>query len=826
MERQTTFVNVILPLALPRMLTYRVPQADQHAIRVGQRVIVQLGKTKLYTAVVFSISHEAPVGYTARYIESILDPEPIIHNKQLEMWEWMAEYYCCTHGEVMNAALPAGLKLASESKFILIDDLVESSQALSEHEITIVNALAHRKTMSMAEICDLLQISHIQPYIKSLLQKKIIASEEEIKEKYKPKFVEYITPGIEANTEKKLQLVFAELEKRNAAKQSDTLLTFLKLSKWDEGKQQEVTRLNLQQAAGVNASVIAAMEEKGIFKIESKETGRLASHLISAEKTRALSESQIEAHDSIKECWQEKDVALLHGVTSSGKTEVYARLIEETINEGKQVLFLLPEIALTTQIIGRLIKYFGKRMGVYHSGYSNNERTEVWNKVLSDTLGECDVILGARSALFLPFTRLGLIIVDEEHEPSFKQHDPAPRYHARDTAIWLARQFSAKVLLGSATPAVETYWNALHGKFGLIEMNTRYGGLELPEIDLCDLRVEIKNKTLKNHFSSQLLTAMEEVLSRGEQIILFQNRRGYTPIWECTTCGNIPMCTRCDVSLTYHKQLNQLRCHYCGYHTPPQSTCSHCGSHDMRMLGFGTEKIEEDLQTFLPGAVAQRMDFDTTRTKTGYQKIISDFESGRTNVLVGTQMVTKGLDFDNVALVGILQADKMLHYPDFRSIERAYQLMMQVAGRAGRKTRRGHVIIQTYNPDHWLFPLLKTGDFKSLYQHEISERMQFGYPPFVRLMRITLKHREDEQVQYASEILAQILRPYLNERILGPEKPFIPKINNYFIRQFIIKLERKPDYAKQKSHLIQLIREHLAKPEFKTIKLSIDVDPV
>jgi len=826
MERQTTFVNVILPLALPRLLTYRVPHTEQNNIRIGQRVVVQLGKSKLYTAVVFAITQQAPVGYTARYIESVLDQEPIINPKQLEMWEWMANYYCCTHGEVMHAALPAGLKLASESKFILLNELIDTSEITSEHEKTIVHALSHRKTMTMNEICDLLQINQVQPYLKSLLQKKIIASEEELKEKYKPKRIDVVTSGIEADTESKLEKVFAELEKRNAQKQSDTLLTFLRLSKWDEGNRSEVTRMQLQTAAGVNNSVIAAMAEKGIFNIISKETGRLASHLITAEKTRELSQSQLEAHGKIVQSWKEKDVVLLHGVTSSGKTEVYARLIEETINQDKQVLFLLPEIALTTQIIGRLIKYFGKRIGVYHSGYSNNERTEVWSKVLANSQGECDVILGARSALFLPFTRLGLVIVDEEHEPSFKQHDPAPRYHARDTAIWLAKQFSAKVLLGSATPAVETYWNAIHGKFGLVEMNTRFGGLELPEILLCDLRTEIKNKTLKNHFGGQLLTAMEEVLSKGEQIILFQNRRGYTPIWECTSCGNIPMCTRCDVSLTYHKQFNQLRCHYCGYHTPPQSTCSACGSNDMRMLGFGTEKIEEDLQTFLPGASAQRMDFDTTRTKTGYQKIISDFESGHTNVLVGTQMVTKGLDFDNVSLVGILQADKMLHYPDFRSMERAYQLMMQVAGRAGRKTKRGRVIIQTYTPDHWIFSLLRTGDYKALYTHEIAERFQFGYPPFVRLMRITLKHREDQTVQYASEMLAKVLVPHLNERLLGPEKPYIPKINNYYLRQFIIKLERKPDYGKQKELLIKLIHERLTASEFKSVRLQIDVDPV
>lgn len=826
MDRQTLFVDVIVPLALPGMLTYRVPVTENDKIAEGMRVIVQLGKQKLYTAVVARIHSHAPSGYTARYIESVLDHDPIIRKSQIAMWEWMAHYYCCTIGEVMNAALPAGLKLASESRFTLIDDLSATEQQLDEDELAIVHALAHRKTMTLAEICDLLQTAKVQPQIKSLLQKKIIASEEEIKEKYKPRKIDYVTAGPEADSEEKLSRVFAELEKRNAQKQSDALLCYLRLSKWDEGEKNEVLKSELQKAAGITSGVVSAMAEKGILTIIQKETGRLAGHLIETEKTRSLTEDQERALNEILLSQQEKNVTLLHGITSSGKTEVYAQLIEKNIAEGKQVLFLLPEIALTTQIIGRLIKFFGKRLGVYHSGYSNNERTEVWNKVLADTPGECDVILGARSSLFLPFTRLGLIIVDEEHEPSFKQQEPAPRYHARDAAIWLANRFGAKVLLGSATPAVETYWNAKQGKYGLVEMHRRFGGMELPEIQLCDLRKEIKNKTLKNHFSSELLLAMEEVIKAGDQVILFQNRRGYTPLWECNHCGYIPMCTRCDVSLTYHKQLNQLRCHYCGYHTPPVGTCNACGSHEMKMLGFGTEKIEEDLQTFLPEASVQRMDFDTTRTKTGYQKIITDFEAGYTNVLVGTQMVTKGLDFDRVALVGIMLADKMLHYPDFRSIERAYQLMMQVAGRAGRKSRRGKVIIQTYNPEHWIFPLLMNGNYQAMYEHEIGERYKFAYPPFVRLMRLTLKHRDEQTVMRAAETLATLLHPKLKEQMLGPEKPYIPKINNFFLMQILVKLEKKPDASSHKDSIISAVKNHLLQQEFRTVKLHVDVDPV
>ncbi len=826
MQRETLFADVILPQALPQLLTYRVPHILNESVCEGQRIIVQLGKSKLLTGIIRKLHNTAPANYAAKYIEAILDEKPLIHETQMQLWEWIANYYCCTVGEVMNAALPSGLKLASETKFSLNPEWEELQQDWSDKEEKIIVALQSRGTITLDDASEILQLKQVQTILKRLIEKGAIISEEELREKFKPKTVDYVTLGATADTEEKLQIIFSELEKRKAQKQSDTLMIFLQQSAWDQGKRNEVPRLKLQEAAKVNSSVIAAMVEKNIFEVTTKEVGRLAQHLLASDKVKSLSEEQFGAYNEINECFKEKDIALLHGITSSGKTEIYSTLIEDALKTNKQVLFLLPEIALTTQIIHRLRKYFGKRVGVYHSGYSENERTEVWNKVLSDTPGECDVILGARSALFLPFNRLGLVIVDEEHEQSYKQQDPAPRYHARDTAIWLAKKFNAKVLLGSATPSIETFWNAKQNRYKLVTLTKRYGGIEIPEIEICDLRPETKAKTMKNNFSSHLINAMQQALNAGEQIILFQNRRGYTPLWECHSCGWIPQCTRCDVSLTYHKQANLLKCHYCGYSTPPIQACNACGSTDVRMIGFGTEKIEEDLSLFFPEARVQRLDLDTTRSKSGYQKIISDFESGHTQILVGTQMVTKGLDFDNVSLVGIMNADKMLNYPDFRSIERGYQLMMQVAGRAGRKNKQGKVIIQTSAPNHWLLEMIKQGDYNAFYEKEINERHHFGYPPFVRMLRITLKHKEDDVCDKAAEHIGKKLRAMLDDKLLGPEKPYVPRINNYYLRQLLVKLDKRPESNALKYTIVKTIKDTLLETDFKQIRLAIDVDPI
>jgi primosomal protein N' (replication factor Y) len=824
MERITLFADVIVPQALPVPLTYRVPYDWNDDVVVGQRVVVPLGKSKLITGIIRSIHRQAPSSYEAKYIDALLDAQPLIRPQQLALWEWMATYYCCTQGDVMNAALPAGLKLSSETQFVSVCEDDES--VLSEREQAIVRALRSRGSMKLDDVVELLGIKQVQPIVKRLIDLGWIKSEEEIREKFKPKTADFISLAASFQADRSLQQLFAELESRRAQKQIDALMLYLQAVNWDGQRMHELERSKLQKQ-GVASSVVTALIEKGIFECATREVGRLRADIISTTPTRELSEAQRAAKQSITQCWQEKEVCLFHGVTSSGKTEVYASLIEETLAAGKQVLFLLPEIALTTQIIERLRKFFGKRVGVYHSGYSDNERTEVWNKVLSDVPGECDVVLGARSALFLPFNRLGLVIVDEEHEQSYKQHDPSPRYQARDTALWLAARFGAKVLLGSATPSIETYWNAVNGRYGLVELNERFGGIELPEVVLCDVRKEIKAKTMHNHFTEELIGEMQRVLEAGEQVILFQNRRGYAPLWECESCGWVPMCMRCDVSLTYHKFNHQLRCHYCGYTTSPVPACHACGTVDMKMLGFGTEKIEEDLNVHFPDVRVQRMDLDTTRSKTSYQKIISDFESGHTRILVGTQMVTKGLDFDNVSLVGILSADKMMNYPDFRAMERSFQIMMQVAGRAGRKKKRGKVLIQTYNPEHWLLDLIVKGDYKSFYEREVRERYQFVYPPFVRLMRITLKHKEDAVVQRAAQAIQQIISPVLKDRVLGPERPYIPRINTYFLQQFLVRLDKRKESEAIKATVLQMIRQRLASStDFKQVRLSVDVDPL
>ena len=823
MERITLFADVIVPQALPVPLTYRVPYDWNDDVVVGQRVVVPLGKSKLITGIIRKVHQEGPTTYQAKYLDALLDQYPLVRSQQLALWEWMAAYYSCTLGDVMNAALPAGLKLSSETRFVLVVD--EDESEWPDREQIVIRALRARGSMTIDDVAGLLNLKQVQPIVKRLVESGWIRSEEEIKEKFKPKMADFLSLDKLYDSETRLQQLFQDLESRRAQKQSEALMLFLQLVNWDGKRLPELERSKLQKQ-GVASAVVSAMIEKGVFTCHTREVGRLDAGLLSTSPTRELSNAQTIAKNSLVELWKEKDVCLLHGVTSSGKTEVYASIIEEALSNGKQVLFLLPEIALTTQIIQRLRKFFGKRVGVYHSGYSDNERTEVWNKVLSDIPGECDIVLGARSALFLPFNRLGLVIVDEEHEQSFKQNDPSPRYHGRDTALWLASRFGAKVLLGSATPSIESYWNAVNGRYGLVELNERFGGMQLPEVVLCDVRKEVKAKTMRNHFTEQLISEMQRVLEAGEQIILFQNRRGYSPLWECESCGWVPMCTRCDVSLTYHKFSHQLRCHYCGYTTAPVPACHACGSVDMKMLGFGTERIEEDLQVHFPDVRVQRMDLDTTRSKTGYQKIISDFESGHTRILVGTQMVTKGLDFDNVSLVGILSADKMMNYPDFRAMERSFQIMMQVAGRAGRKNKRGRVLIQTYNPDHWLLELITKGDYRSFYDREVKERYQFVYPPFVRLMRITLKHKEDSVVQRAAQEVQRLLAPVLKDRILGPERPYIPRINNYFLQQFLVRFDKKKESEAIKATVIQMVRLRLAEAEFKQVRLSVDVDPL
>lgn len=821
MHPENRFAHVILPLALPGNFTYLIPEFPEFEVKPGVRVVVQVGR-KLYTGLVRSISSDAPPDVELKYIESVLDPEPIVGELQFRFWEWMAAYYMCTPGEVMNSALPGSFKLEIESLYALAGST--EIPDLSERENQIFSAIAEAGSLSFADLQRISGIRAIQPILKSLIDKKLIIPEEELRHRYQPRLDDYILAGALFSDEPALHSLMDQLEKR-APNQLKGLLSFYHLTAGDTMTEEGIRRAELQKHAGIDAQTVNKLVEKGVFRVEKREVDRL-SFEGEVQEPAALSESQLRVLESVKEGWNTKEVSLLHGVTASGKTEVYIHLIKECLNRGEQALYLLPEIALTTQIIRRLQKHFGDTVGVYHSRFNLNERAEVWKRVQSTSGNAFKVILGARSALFLPFRNLGLIIADEEHETTFKQHDPAPRYHARDASIVLASICEAKVLLGSATPALESTFNARSGKYHYITLSERFGGATLPEVVLADIRLEQKNKTLKGVFTSLLADEMHRVILQGEQVILFQNRRGYSPFWQCNSCGWVPKCQRCDVSLTYHKAGNKLVCHYCGFETGPVSSCHDCHSRDIRMMGFGTEKIEEELDWVLPGIKVARLDLDTTRAKDGFARIIREFESGEASVLVGTQMVTKGLDFSNVGLVGILNADAMLKFPDFRSFERSFQLMSQVAGRAGRSEKKGKVVIQTFQPEHWVLEKVIQHDYEGLYERELKERERFYYPPFFRLIRITMKHRKPELADRSAMVLATLLRAKFGDRVLGPERPYISRINNIFLVQILLKFERALSPAKVKEELARQIRAIYDESDFSGLRVVVDVDPL
>lgn len=828
-EKLTKFVEVILPLALPNTFTYRVPRDMNDQMKAGARVVVQFGAKgkKLYSGVVAEIHSEPPREYEAKYIESILDSEPIIHpEKQLMFWSWISDYYMCSIGEVMNAALPAGLKLSSETKIYLHPEYAENVEGLSDKEYLIMEALEIRNELLLSDVQEITSSKNTHSYIKSMIDKRVVMVEEELKQKYKPKLEDYVELTDYAKSEENLKKIFDDLEK--APKQLETLMVFLQLNKRYSEKPVPVKKLKLQKIANVNAGLVKELVKKNILHVYAVEAGRLETASADSKKKK-LNPEQQKAFDEIKIQMQQKDIILLHGVTSSGKTEIYIQLIQEALKKGQQVLYLLPEIALTAQIILRLQSIFGNKVGVYHSKFNENERVEVWRKVLQFKGGENNdfqIILGARSSIFLPFSNLGLIIVDEEHENTFKQYDPAPRYNARDTSFVLAKQQQAKVLLGSATPSIETYWNAQEEKFGFVELKKRFGEMQMPEILCANVKEDMRKKKMKSHFTPFLLEKIDESLDHKKQVILFQNRRGYSPILMCNTCGHTPHCKNCDVSLTYHKYSRQLRCHYCGYGLNIPKLCPACGDNNMQVKGFGTEKIEEELTIYFPEAKIARMDLDTTRKKHSYHQIISTFQEGEIDILVGTQMVAKGLDFENVSLVGILDADSMLHFPDFRAFEKSYQLMSQVAGRAGRKGKRGQVIIQTYHPDHKIVQQVIQSDYEGMYKDELFERKNFKYPPFYRLIKISLKHREIHKLNDAAEELANNLKYIFGERILGPEFPGISRIKNLYIKNILLKVERNASVKKAKEILRKELLDFSGEKKNKSIRINIDVDPL
>lgn len=814
-ERDTLFVEVVLPLSLAINYTYRVPFELNERIAVGKRVVLQFGKSRIYTALIKQITSTPPEVYEAKYIIDVVDDFPILSPLHFKFWDWITAYYLCNEGDVMAAALPTGLKLASETQIVIREDFT-APENLNAKENVILTALLAQRRMSVDDVAKLLGQKTVYPTLNNLLGKSLIYIEEEVVEKYKPRLKSFVSLHSFYREEENLRELFKVLEK--APKQLDLLLAMLQLSRTNP----VVSKQLLLETSESNASAFKAMVDKGIFEVEKRQVSRLGEKQEEIEINFTLSEEQQLAFEQIQDQFSVKDVVLLHGVTASGKTQVYIKLIEKAIEEGGQVLFLLPEIALTTQIVSRIRLYFGDKIGVYHSKFNDHERVEIWNKVLDGTFR---IVLGARSAVFLPFQQLSLVVVDEEHESSYKQHDPAPRYQARDAAIYLAQLHAAKVLLGSATPSIESYYNATKDKYGLVNLTGRFGGVLLPNQHLVSLAEETKRKKMTSYFSSVLIEHMEYALNQNEQVILFQNRRGYATILICATCGYAPKCVNCDVSLTFHKASGKLHCHYCGFHQNPIKTCPACGSVHVEQKGFGTERIEEELSLIFPEAKVARLDLDSTRTKNGMQQIIADFQDKKTQILIGTQMVAKGLDFDHVSLIGVINADTLLNYPDFRAFERSFQLLAQVVGRAGRREKQGTAIIQAYSDSHRILQQIKHNDYLEMYNDELAERERFNYPPFSRLIILHLKHKDAHVLNRASDHFAGVLRISLGHRVLGPEQPLVARVRNYYIKQITIKAEKTVGIQKVKSIIKQTVKEFNSEKEFKSVIVQIDVDP-
>lgn len=816
-ERETLFVEVILPLAISRTYTYRVPFDMNGKIAIGKRVVVQFGKSRIYTAIVNLITTEPPSLYEAKYLIEVLDDEPVVNTLQLQLWHWITDYYLCNLGEVMQAAMPAALKLASETRITLLTDEGFDKSELSDKEFLIIDALELQNELRVSDISKLLGQKTVFPLLKGLFEKGMINISEEITEKFKPKKKAFIKLNDHFKDPPNRKALFELLER--APKQLEALMGYLKLEK----QQDSITKAELLEISGCGPAALKALQDKEVFIQEDRVISRLNTEDEELSADFTFNPAQQQAFNEIDAQFEERDGVLLHGETSSGKTQIYIRQIEKVLAANKQVLYLLPEIGLTTQVIERLRKYFGNQIGVYHSRFSDNERAEVWQKVLT---AEYKIVLGARSAVFLPFGNLGLIVIDEEHESSYKQYDPAPRYHARDTAIYLAHLHHAKVLLGSATPSLETFYNTKIRKYGLVELKGRFGGVLPPAIEVVNIAEETKRKTMRSHFSSVLINEIEAALSRKEQVILFQNRRGYTPFLLCATCGFTPKCINCDVSLTFHKSSSKLHCHYCGYKQEILHSCPACGSTRIEQKGFGTEKIEDELQMIFESARISRMDLDSTRNRNSFQNLLTDFEDGQVDILVGTQMVAKGLDFSNVTVIGIISADSILNYPDFRAFERSYQLLSQVSGRAGRRDKQGKVIIQAYDTTHRVIGQVIRNDYDSMFDIEILERRNFHYPPLYRLIQLDVKHKDMNKLAIISVKLSNILKKQLGDRILGPQTPLIGRIRNYYIQTIIIKVEKDGiSIQKVKEMLKQMITLFETEPANKGIYIQIDVDP-
>lgn len=813
------YILVLLPLPLSRIFTYEVSSDAFHLAQIGIRVAVPFGKNKIQTGIVVGYTNDVPTEYEVKSIEFFLDEEPIITIEQLKLWKWISQYYMCSMGQVMKAALPKSFLLESETTLVLKDDSIYSQEDLTDNEFLIVEALENKAILKIEDIMSITERKTVMPIINNLIAKDILTLKEEVRERYKPKTENFVRLHENYANDNDLRTLLNTLER--APKQKDVILALFTLrAKYGDF----IKRSVLIERSQSSSNTIKALLDKDILVQEAFRIDRVKSNQEKGSELKTLNTDQQKAIDNIKVGFENSKPVLLHGVTSSGKTEVYVRLILEELEKGNQVLYLLPEIALTTQLISRLQNYFKHKVLVYHSRYTTNERLETWNHILASK--EPYVIIGARSAVLLPFSKLGLIIVDEEHESSFKQFDPAPRYNARDTAIVLGQLFNSRILLGSATPSLESYYNVKSSKYHLAELKRRFNNVLMPEINMVDLKQKHRKKKMKGHFSDTLIAAIQECFENQEQVILFQNRRGYSPFMECNTCGHSPQCPRCDVSLTYHKYKGQLRCHYCGFHTAAPTQCASCTSNDLSTKGLGTEQVEQEFKELFPNHSILRMDLDTTRGKNSYQTIINQVENQEVDCLVGTQMLTKGLDFRNVALVGVLNADSMLNFPDFRSHERCFQLLTQVAGRSGRTNKRGKVLIQSYSPDHQILQQVSVYDYHTMYKQQVEDRYQFKYPPYYRMIKITFKAKDITRVQEAANWFYKGLQPLESVgQLLGPEFPAVARIRNQYLMNIFLKADKKHSIASIKNHINKVKSSFESIAPYRSVRCVIDVDP-
>ena len=810
------FIDVILPIPLKRLFTYSISAEELNHLSKGMRVAVPFGKSKLYTAIVTSIHETPPSAYEAKSIYSILDQVPIVNYHQLKLWYWISEYYMCSVGEVMRAALPNGLLLNSETVVAKGQNDIDMS-SLKDKEYLIYEALEYQSQLSIDEVSDILSRKQVLPLIQRMVAKGLVVIQEQLQVKYKPKLLRHVRLHPSYQSEFNLKALLELLSR--SPKQREAVLTLFQL----QGSRIPIQVKTLIGEANVSSSVVKTLIDKQVFEEVLIETSRLNNTEFPINEPTILNSEQASAMSAIIEGFQSKKTVLLHGVTSSGKTELYIQLIQNVLNKSKQALYLVPEIALTTQLVKRLEQCFGNQVLVFHSKYSSNERVEVWNTLIKS---ECKpkVVIGARSSVFLPWSNLDLIIIDEEHEVSYKQFDPAPRYHARDTAIVLGRYFKANVLLGSATPSLESYFNVNSEKFHLVELKKRFNNVLMPEIEVIDLADKYKRKRMTGHFSDRLIEEMRAALDQNFQVILFQNRRGFSPVMECLTCGHSPQCPNCDVSLTYHQYRNQLRCHYCGYNKPKMNNCEACGNPTLDTKGFGTEQIEEEVKALFPDKFVARMDLDTTRGKYSFERLIARFEAKEIDILVGTQMVTKGLDFRDVKLVGVLNADNLLNFPDFRAHERCFQLLSQVSGRSGRTNERGRVVIQSFNPHHNILQQVSTNDYQTMYKEQMEDRYQFHYPPLYRIIKITFRHRQFERVNMASEWFAKALRDVLKVGILGPEYPPVSRVRNQYHKNIMVKMSPNQSLSKTKEAIRKIENSFLSIKDFRAVRVVMNVD--